>query len=159
MDLSKASRGVLGISSYQHAAWCFILVPSLYHLVFHFGLLRVTNYGRKFLRKVNKWNPSVFFAAGKSLRRTPSGRGQTWGTVREYSFSLLPRNGISLFDFVSMCFSGSNLVAGWLPQCWEGRRGGGGETCFFSGVPVAPDGNQSRCDWCSLSACQNWKIF
>lgn len=110
------------------------------------GLSRVTNYGRKFLRKVNKSNPSVFFTDGTSLRRTLSGRDRTWGTVREYSFSLLPRNGISLFGSVSMCFSGSNLVAGWLLQCWEGRRGGDGETCSFSGVPVAPDGNQSRCD-------------
>lgn len=31
--------------------------------------------------------------------------------------------------------------------------------CFFLGVPVAPNGNQSRSDLCSLSACQNWKIF
>lgn len=31
--------------------------------------------------------------------------------------------------------------------------------CSFLGVPVAPHGNQSRSDLCSLRACQNWKIF
>ena len=86
-------------------------------------------------RKVNKSNPSIFFTDGKSLRRTVSGRDRTWGTVRECSFSLLPRNGISLFDFVRMCFSGSNLVAGWLLQCWEGEaemeRAASSQVCLW----------------------------
>lgn len=68
---------------------------------------------------------------------------------------LLPRDGVSSLDFMNVCCSGSNPVAGRLLRCWEEGSDADSEDGFFSGVPVAPDGNQSRCDLCSLSACQN----
>ena len=69
--------------------------------------------------------------------------------------SLLPRDGVSSLEFINACCSGSSPVAGRLLRCWEEGNDADSEDGFFSGVPVAPDGNQSRCDLCSLSACQN----
>lgn len=49
-----------------------------------------------------------------------------------------------------------NLIARSLLGSRKVGQGGAGEALLFcSGVPVAPKGNQSRCDLCSLSACQN----
>lgn len=116
--------------------------------------MRVVNCGWKSLPKVAKSSPSIFFTGSKSLWRTLSGRARAWGTGGN-ALSLLPRDGVSSLDFINACCSGSSPVAGRLLKCWEEGSDADSEDGFFSGVPVAPDGNQSRCDLCSLSACQN----
>lgn len=52
-----------------------------------FGLFDVTLCDQKFLQKVNKSTPYIFFTDSELLPGTLCGRGQTWGVVSKCSFT------------------------------------------------------------------------